>query len=123
MPVVSSAWSSGPESRSDPNRDPDHARSGRRHWSGEVQRPTSAGANSTKRARKRSLTFEPNLRDQEAAGSSPATPTTFLLKTAIFSGFQFIFMTFSLLLFSAFQLDHINDHRQKKTATVWEQGV
>ena len=87
---------------SDPNADPDHAGSGRRHWSREVWKATASVINSTKRARKRLLNFLPNLRDQEAAGSSPATPTIFLVKTAVFSGFQIIFRVFYSIFVFAF---------------------
>ena len=58
----------------DPNADPDHAGSGWRHWSGDVWKVATPGTSSTKRLRKRPMNFQPNLRDQEAAGSSPATP-------------------------------------------------
>ena len=75
MPAGSCRPFGGQESRSDPNADPDHAGSGRRHWSGEVWKATTPVANSTKWGRKRPLNVQPNLRDQEAAGSSPATPT------------------------------------------------
>ena len=60
---------------SDPNADPDHAGSGWRHWSGEVWKAAAPVTNSTKCARRRPLNFQSNIRDQEAAGSSPATPT------------------------------------------------
>lgn len=45
----------------DPNADPDHAGSGRRHWSRETRKVTFPGTNSTKRCQKRPPDFQPNL--------------------------------------------------------------
>ena len=42
-------------SGADPNADPYHAESGRRHWSGDIRKATTPVVNSTKCARKRSL--------------------------------------------------------------------
>ena len=58
----------------DPNADPDHVGSARSHWSGEVRKAPAPVTNSTRCTQKRPLNFQSNLRDQEAAGSSPATP-------------------------------------------------
>ena len=59
----------------DPNADPDHAGSGRKRWRGEVWKASAPGTNSTKCVQKRLLDFQTNIRDQEAPGSNPGTPT------------------------------------------------
>ena len=80
--------------RADPNADPDHAGSGRRHWSGEVGKTIFAGVLSTKRVGKRRLKFEPNLRVQEAPGSNPGTPTTGPWVSSGIRGFSLAFHHF-----------------------------
>ena len=76
----------------DPNADPYHAGSGRKHRRGEVWKAFALGIYSTKCVRKCPLNFQSNLRDQEAAGSSPATPTKNLLISGEIRRFYFIFV-------------------------------
>ncbi len=80
--------------RPDPNADPYHAGSGRRHWSGEDQKAPAPGTNSTKHSRKRPLNLWANLRDQEAVGSNPATRTIGPSESLDFGGFFLVFITF-----------------------------
>ena len=89
-------------SASDPNTDPDHAGSGRRHWSGEVWKATAPVTNSTKCARKRPLNFQSNIRDQEAPGSNPGTPTTNLLISGEIRRFSLLFVRICLAEFFIF---------------------
>ena len=76
MPVLFCRPFEGLGLRSDPNSDPDCVGSVRRHWSEEGWKALSAETNRTKRGGKHPLTFQPNLRVQEAPGSNPGTPTT-----------------------------------------------
>ena len=78
----------------DPNAGPDHGGSGWRHWSREDWKAATPGANSTKRGQKRSLNVQMNFRDQEAAGSSPTTPTIFLERKTYNLRFSFFLYNF-----------------------------
>ena len=97
----------------DPNADPDHTGSGRRQGRGEVQKATAPGTNSTERPRKRRLNFLVNIRDQEAPGSNPGTPTTNLLIFGEIRRFVLLFAQFYLFAFCAFLFRPKQDPYQK----------
>ena len=97
----------------DPNADPDHAGSGRKQGRGEVWKATAPGTNSTKCSRKRHLNFQSNLRDQEARGSNPRTPTTNLLIFGEIRRFVLLFAQFYLFEFCAFLFRPKQDPDQK----------
>ena len=95
-------WANPVHSHSDPNADPDHTGSGRRHWSGEIWKATTPVVNSTKCARKCPLNFQSNLRDQEARGSNPRTPTKNPLIFVIIRGFSLVYCLIFLPEFYVF---------------------
>ena len=98
----------------DPNRDPDHAGSGWRHWSGKAGKATAPRINSIKRVRKRPLNFQPNLRVQEAPGSNPGTPTIGPRVSLGIRGFSLTFHHFfSELNFWRFGLTQTRPIREK----------
>ena len=58
---------------------------------------------------------------REVTGSSPVSSTTNPLETIGFGRIFLLFVTFCVFGFSRFGIDHINDHRQKKSALDWGQ--